>query len=79
MLSGKTVLITGGTGSFGKNFVKFLIDRYQLNPLKKLIVFSRDEMKQYIMNQELRQDNLRFFVGDVRDLDRLKKAFDCPL
>ena len=75
MLSGKTVLITGGTGSFGKNFIKFLIDRYQLNPLKKLIVFSRDEMKQYIMNQELRQDNLRFFVGDVRDLDRLKKAF----
>ena len=72
-LDNKTVLVTGGTGSFGKSFVKFLLKNYNL---KKLIIFSRDELKQFQMEKELGSDErLRFFIGDVRDLQRLQRAF----
>lgn len=71
-LHGKPILVTGGTGSFGKNFVRFALDN--LNP-ERLIVFSRDELKQYEMRQAFNDDpRLRFFIGDVRDKDRLRRA-----
>lgn len=75
----KTVLITGGTGSFGQHLLRALLTRY--NP-RKVIVLSRDELKQYEMRQELERDfdaahmaRLRFFLGDVRDRQRLELAF----
>lgn len=70
----KSVLVTGGTGSFGKKFVKTLFEKY--NP-KKLIILSRDEMKQYEMRQKFddKDRRLRFFIGDVRDAERLNRAF----
>ncbi|WP_066192287.1 UDP-N-acetylglucosamine 4,6-dehydratase (inverting) [Gracilibacillus timonensis] len=68
----KTILITGGTGSFGKKFTKRILE----TNVKKVIVFSRDELKQYEMKQEFDDDRLRFFIGDVRDTDRLYRAFD---
>lgn len=71
MLSGKTVLITGGTGSFGKAFVKKALADYDL---KKIIVYSRDEFKQYQMAQMFPSDKLRFFIGDVRDEKRVYRA-----
>jgi UDP-N-acetylglucosamine 4,6-dehydratase len=72
-LNNKTILITGGTGSFGKNFVRFLLNN---SKAKKIIVFSRDELKQFRMAKELSDDRLRFFIGDVRDLPRLERAFN---
>src|SRR3989338_5659871 len=69
---GKTILITGGTGSFGKNFVRFLLEHSEA---KKIIVFSRDELKQSEMHREMRDERLRFFLGDVRDAERLRRAF----
>ncbi len=76
-LDGKVVLVTGGTGSFGKAFIQKLIDQYELN---KLIVFSRDELKQFEMQNEYTADEfhktLRYFIGDVRDRDRLYRAFE---
>lgn len=71
-LENKTILITGGTGSFGKNFAKFLLDNFNL---KKLIIFSRDEFKQFQMQKEFDDGRLRFFIGDVRELERLERAF----
>jgi len=72
-LKGKTILVTGGTGSFGKNFIRLLADK---SKLKKIIVFSRDELKQSVMQAEFKNDpRLRFFLGDVRDLRRLERAF----
>ncbi|HYH04677.1 MAG TPA: UDP-N-acetylglucosamine 4,6-dehydratase (inverting) [Bacillota bacterium] len=71
MFNGKTVLITGGTGSFGHKCVKMLLKRYKL---RRLIVFSRDEYKQYLMQQEFDGPEMRYFLGDVRDLDRLQQA-----
>ncbi|MDP2709093.1 MAG: UDP-N-acetylglucosamine 4,6-dehydratase (inverting) [bacterium] len=71
-LQNQTVLITGGTGSFGKNFVRFLLDKSEA---KKIIVFSRDELKQSVMQADLDDERLRFFLGDVRDLPRLDRAF----
>ena len=74
-LNGKAILITGGTGSFGKSFVKKILKSYKL---KKLIIFSRDEHKQYEMEKELiamNYNNYRFFIGDVRDCERMKMAF----
>lgn len=72
MLNNKTVLITGGTGSFGRRFVRMTLDTY--NPTK-VIIFSRDEMKQYEMANQFGNDpRIRFFLGDVRDKDRLKRA-----
>ena len=72
-LDGKSVLVTGATGSFGKRFVKTVLERH--NP-KRLIVFSRDELKQFEMQQHLSARNLRYFLGDVRDKERLYRAFD---
>lgn len=73
-LDDKTILITGGTGSFGKCFTKYVLENY--NP-KKIIIYSRDEYKQFVMQGEFKDysDKLRFFIGDVRDKDRLMRAF----
>ena len=72
-LKNKTILITGGTGSFGKTFVECLLKNSEA---KKIIVLSRDELKQFNMQREFNDDNkLRFFLGDVRDLPRLQRAF----
>ncbi|SCX67550.1 UDP-N-acetylglucosamine 4,6-dehydratase [Lysinibacillus fusiformis] len=71
-LENKTVLVTGGTGSFGKKF----IGRALTLGVKKVIVFSRDELKQYEMKQEFQDERIRFFIGDVRDKDRLYRAFN---
>lgn len=71
----KSLLITGGTGSFGYNFVKYIIKKKIL--FKKLIIFSRDEYKQYKMSQTFSEEKypfLRYFLGDIRDLNRLKNA-----
>lgn len=69
-----TLLITGGTGSFGNMFIPMTLEKY--NP-KKIIVFSRDEMKQWEMAQRFKNDNrIRFFIGDVRDRERLYRAMD---
>ena len=74
MLNNKTILVTGGTGSFGKCFTKYVLENY--NP-KKIIIYSRDEFKQWMMQNEFKeyQDKLRFFIGDVRELSRMKRAF----
>ncbi len=71
MLNGKTILVTGGTGSFGKAFVKKVLKEFEP---KKIIVYSRDEFKQYQMAQMFPSDKLRFFIGDVRDEKRLYRA-----
>ncbi len=74
-LTGKTVLVTGGTGSFGKAFTKTVLKRWP--NIKKLIIFSRDEQKQFLMAQEYTAEKypaIRFFIGDVRDFERLKRA-----
>lgn len=73
MFNDKSILITGGTGSFGKRYVKMILERY--HP-RKLIVFSRDELKQYEMEQEFHADCMRYFIGDVRDRDRLVQAMN---
>ncbi len=74
MLNNKTILITGGTGSFGKCFTKYVLTHY--NP-KKIIIYSRDEYKQFVMSGEFKEyeDKLRYFIGDVRDKERLVRAF----
>ncbi len=73
MLNNKTILITGGTGSFGHACVSYFLKNYKC---KKIIIFSRDEMKQYNMEKLYSSNkNLRFFIGDIRDLERLKLAF----
>lgn len=71
MFDGQSILITGGTGSFGKRFTKTLLERYQP---KKIIIFSRDELKQYEMQQQFSDSCMRYFLGDVRDKDRLVQA-----
>ncbi len=74
MFNNKSILITGGTGSFGKNFTKFLLKKFKL---KKIIIYSRDEMKQFEMSQTYSTEKykcLRYFLGDVRDLERLTIA-----
>ena len=71
MLNGKNILITGGTGSFGKKFVEIVLKRF--NPAK-LIIYSRDELKQYEMSQVFNDKRMRYFIGDVRDLSRLDSA-----
>ncbi len=74
MLSGSTILLTGGTGSFGKSFIPLTLKKY--NP-KKIIIFSRDEMKQWDMAKNFGlDDRVRFFIGDVRDRERLYRAMD---
>lgn len=75
MLNDKTILITGGTGSFGNEFTKYVLENY--TP-KKVIIYSRDEYKQFVMANKFKKysDKLRFFIGDVRDKDRLYRAFE---
>ncbi len=75
MLNNKTILITGGTGSFGKCFTKYVLTHY--DP-KKIIIYSRDEFKQFLMANDLKEyaSKLRFFIGDVRDKERLERAFE---
>ena len=75
MLNHKSVLITGGTGSFGKKFVETILNRYP--EVKRIVIYSRDELKQFELKQKYPHDQypqLRFFIGDVRDADRLKRA-----
>ncbi|MGI2259532.1 UDP-N-acetylglucosamine 4,6-dehydratase (inverting) [Shewanella sp. GXUN23E] len=72
MFDNKSILITGGTGSFGQKYTKTLLERY--NP-KRLIILSRDELKQFEMQQKYHAPCMRYFIGDVRDGDRLKQAF----
>lgn len=77
MLENKTILITGGTGSFGKVFVRNILERYPNIP--RLVIFSRDELKQFEMAQEFREQDfpgLRYFLGDVRDQNRLRRALE---
>jgi UDP-N-acetylglucosamine 4,6-dehydratase len=74
MFDNKSILITGGTGTFGKEFVEFIIKNYKP---KKLIIYSRDELKQFLLKEhfpEKKFNFLRYFIGDVRDLERLKMA-----
>jgi len=73
MFNDKSILITGGTGSFGKKYVQTLLKRYQP---KKLIIYSRDELKQYEMEQDFHQGCMRYFIGDVRGRDRLIQAMN---
>ena len=74
MLENSTILVTGGTGSFGNTFIPMTLEKY--NP-KKIIVYSRDEMKQWEMAKKLKNYNaVRFFIGDIRDKDRLYRALD---
>lgn len=79
MLNDAVILITGGTGSFGKKFTEMILNNYNV---KKIIIYSRDEFKQDLMNKEFsvkfpdKVDQLRFFIGDVRDKDRLYRAFN---
>lgn len=79
MLNNKSILITGGTGSFGKRFIEIILENY--DP-KRVIVYSRDEFKQDLMKKNFKEkfpeksSKLRFFIGDVRDRDRLHRAFN---
>lgn len=71
MFDGQTILITGGTGSFGKQYTETLLNRYKP---KKIIIFSRDELKQFEMQQVFNQECMRYFIGDVRDKERMMQA-----
>ena len=73
MLNGKNILITGGTGSFGKELVRTILKKYKPN---RVVIYSRDELKQFEMAQEFNHPSMRYFIGDVRDLPRLKKAMN---
>jgi UDP-N-acetylglucosamine 4,6-dehydratase (inverting) len=75
MFEDKTILVTGGTGSFGNNFIRHILENYYP---EKIIIFSRDEYKQYIMSKKFfeYEDKLRFFIGDVRDKERVYRAFN---
>lgn len=75
MLSGKSLLITGGTGSFGKAFIRTVLEQYP--DIRRLVIYSRDELKQFEMSQEFstaKYPALRYFIGDVRDENRLRRA-----
>lgn len=78
MLNGKSILVTGGTGSFGKMFIKTILNNYP--EVERIVVFSRDEYKQFVMQNmpefKPHETKLRFFIGDVRDKERLWRAFD---
>jgi UDP-N-acetylglucosamine 4,6-dehydratase len=73
LFNNKNILITGGTGSFGKKYTEFLLKNYSPN---KIIIYSRDELKQYEMAHVFNEKCMRYFIGDVRDKDRLKKAME---
>lgn len=73
MFKDKNILITGGTGSFGKQLVRTILKRYKPN---KIIIYSRDELKQFEMSQKYNDEVMRYFIGDVRDFPRLQKAME---
>ena len=75
MLNDKVILITGGTGSLGQALTQYLFTHFEP---KKVIIYSRDEYKQFIMQEHFKQHekNIRYFIGDVRDKERLYRAFD---
>ena len=73
MFNNKNILITGGTGSFGKAFIKIFLKKYKP---KKLIIYSRDELKQSLIAKQIQHPALRFFIGDVRDRERLELAME---
>ncbi|MCC4798008.1 UDP-N-acetylglucosamine 4,6-dehydratase (inverting) [Enterovibrio norvegicus] len=73
MFNGKSILITGGTGSFGKKYTRTILARYKP---KRLIILSRDELKQFEMQQEFNDPCMRYFIGDVRDSDRMMQAMN---
>ena len=73
MFNDKSILITGGTGSFGKRYVQTMLERYKP---KKLIIFSRDELKQFEMEQRFHSPCMRYFIGDVRDRERMTEAMN---
>jgi UDP-N-acetylglucosamine 4,6-dehydratase len=73
LFNGKSILITGGTGSFGKHFTKTLLEKYKP---KRLVIYSRDELKQFEMQQETNEPSMRYFIGDVRDTPRLNQALN---
>jgi UDP-N-acetylglucosamine 4,6-dehydratase/5-epimerase len=73
MFNNKSILITGGTGSFGKQYVKTILERYKP---KKIIIYSRDELKQFDMEQDFHDECMRYFIGDVRDRERLTQAMN---
>ena len=72
LFKNKIILVTGGTGSFGQEFVKILCKNYNF---KKLAILSRDELKQFEMSEKIKDKRLRFLLGDIRDYERLKFAF----
>ncbi len=72
-LNNKVILITGGTGSFGKKMLSFL---YQIKKIKKIIIFSRDELKQFELQKKFNSKKIRYFIGDIRDFDRVYKALN---
>lgn len=77
MLKGKSILVTGGTGSFGKKFIHTILEKYP--EVERVVVFSRDELKQFEMSQQFsdkKYPQIRYFIGDVRDADRLRRAFE---
>jgi len=74
MLSNSSILVTGGTGSFGKAFTRTVLARYP--NIKRLVIYSRDELKQFEMSQEFSGANLRYFIGDIRDEARLRRAME---
>ena len=71
MFDNKNIMITGGTGSFGKKYTEILLKKYKPN---KIIIYSRDELKQFEMQQQFNDRCMRYFIGDVRDGERLKEA-----
>ena len=76
-LNGKSILVTGGTGSFGQKFVSEILNKFP--GIHRLVIFSRDELKQYEMSQRFpksKYDCIRYFIGDVRDQNRLNRAFE---
>ena len=73
MFGGKSILITGGTGSFGKQYTKTILERFQP---RRVVIYSRDELKQFEMAQEYDSPAMRYFIGDVRDADRLCQAME---
>ena len=77
MINYEKILITGGTGSFGKAFIKLLIKKYKINKIKRLVIYSRDEFKQFQLSKIYpvkKYPFIRFFIGDVKDKDRLNRA-----
>ena len=73
MFNNQTILITGGTGSFGKKYTQIILEKYKP---KKIIIFSRDELKQYEMQQTFNAPCMRYFIGDVRDVSRIEEAME---